>query len=72
MKKELKEMLLEEMLKDFRGPGRINSGSYSTNLYTGENFETRFKKELEKELEKDEDNYPLIERISNAYNNSLL
>lgn len=70
--KDMKKELLEIFLKDFKGVNKINSGSYGINLWSGEDFSTRFEKELEKELEKDENDYPLIERVVNAFNNSLL
>ena len=69
---KIMEELLPELLKEFKGPWRINSGRYSKNLWSREDFPTRFEIELERELNKIEENYPLIERLVNAYNKALL
>lgn len=63
--------ILPELLKEFRGPARIEAGAYNKK-YNGDDFATRFEKEIKIELKKVEENYPLIERIVTAYNNALL
>ena len=73
------KVIVPELMKEFhtdnytRTPS-INSGAYSEILLPGRqiSFEERFIENLKKELSKNKDHYPLLERIVNAYNKSLL
>lgn len=75
MKKRF-QMIVDELMKEFtclesRGTA-INSGAYSTDVYTGKTFKQRFLENMEIELKDIDENYPLIERIVNAFRSSLI
>lgn len=78
MKIVVPELMKEFTTENYTRTPSVNSGAYGFNLWDrekniqGKSFEDRFIENLEKELNKTKDHYPLLERIVNAYNKSLL
>lgn len=75
---KIMKVIVPELMREFTTQGhtrtpKMGTVSYGPNLWdNNKSFEDRFLENVKKELEKNEDNYPLLERLVNAYNESLL